>query len=126
MPLYDAWGRLLPDSSKSAPNPEAMQKALQDTKTTQPLTQPPRLSLGQKLKRPWAILLEILTVIGVIFGFLALRTDISVDPSVSYDAADPFSQRFVIANNGLLSIQDVHYGCAITHISTGAPQFGYR
>jgi hypothetical protein len=56
------------------------------------------------------------TVLTVVYGVLAARQEITVDPSVSYDQSDPFNQRFQITNNGPLSTYDVHYVCSVTSI----------
>jgi hypothetical protein len=120
MPLYDAFGRPIPELPGS--NPKTDPPEFPEPELVAPREPQPRASWTSKLRRPWAILIEVCTVLGLVIGFLALRQEIAVDPYVTYDGSDPFSQRFLILNNGPLAIHDVHYGCAITNIETNNPE----
>jgi hypothetical protein len=69
-----------------------------------------------------SVIVSIIGIVSLIPTFLYFRQDISVEPGVSYDSHDPFDQRFAISNNGPLSIDEVHYTCAVTFLNTGHPE----
>lgn len=71
----------------------------------------------------WGALIAVSVPLGVWVAVSQVLPRITVEPSVSYDESDPFSQRFTITNNGMIPIYDVHYICAVTHVETDNLQF---
>ena len=111
-------------------------KATSTAETTPPIASPPKvirtpvivriLAWWQQIGRFWKILIASLGIVGTVatlaYGLLGARQEITIDPYISYDPSEVFSQRFVITNNGPLSIYEVHYVCSVTFLDTADPK----
>lgn len=49
-------------------------------------------------------------------GFLAFRSDVTINPRVRLDTNDPFSTLFTITNEGFFSIEDVGFSCHMNYV----------
>lgn len=114
MALYDAYGKPIPTDPGTSPSgvsrPEGkVRKAIQ------------RLLIGFRSLKPFVkIPLEILGIfglfVGIFWGLVAFRQEISIEPYVSYDSKEVFQQQFTVTNNGPFNIYEAHYVCAVTKI----------
>jgi hypothetical protein len=118
-----------PSKTKKIKTPPVSPTGKPTTQSIAGQTAPPQ-SLWAKVKRHvlagrrglWRTLGAVALLIGLFVALMYFRQDISVDPYISYNPSDPFSQQLAITNNGPFSIYEVHYACAITHITTNSPK----
>jgi hypothetical protein len=69
-----------------------------------------RPRLRRNLRRAW----KFGTVVSAAVGFaIAFRPQITIEESVNLDTTTAFGTQFKIANQGKISIVDVHFGCAV-------------
>jgi hypothetical protein len=52
---------------------------------------------SRSVTRFWEAIGILSVIVGLLVAYLYFRQDISVDPGISYDPSDPFSQRFDLA-----------------------------
>jgi len=106
--------------------PKAMQQSQHTQASQKAAPLPPVQRLGMRISRPiaffWGGVVGLSVIVSLLLSVLYFRQEIAVDPGFSYSPSDPFSQRFVITNNGPFAIHEVHYTCAVTFLATGNPQ----
>ena len=101
---------------------EVLTKRTVHGRTEQASTPPQRATPASRLWTVvWSWSLAALSVVAGIASLLVFRQEITVDPYVSYNASDPFGERFAIVNNGPSSTYQVHYTCAATFLQTNNP-----
>jgi hypothetical protein len=63
----------------------------------------------------WAGVAAASVLIGLL-GFVVLRSDVNINPTVRLDLNDPFSTLFVITNEGAFSIHNVQFSCHMNDV----------
>jgi hypothetical protein len=87
----------------------------QNKKTTHPqsLALP---TLRQSASKIWRAVGAFAVVFGIVTGWIAVRSDVEVQPSFSLNPEDPFTTEFTLTNSGPQNIYNVEITCEMPYV----------